>query len=335
MKPYAKMWVWKHSFVSLVFRYSVKHFIEAETFLRKKKGGADAHYYCCSRVIHCTGLDRSKSLKSQKLFLNETIHHVFKWHTNKSLKKNNYKLLLLHTNWDLPQLLLYLRSTLEVWKGIVPILYFIYSNMIYIIYFERWKVREWFQKYKYSWIGFGFFFRLLLRLENMKEVCGEHSTPHSDAACFTSGTPQPPGTHPLHRRYYPDDISAIQSQQLNKSTHTHTKETYTLTYTQSYTSRPLHAHRRRRRREPELCNDPSRMLFWRVNSSPTLYDLWTLRNACLLFRFDPLCECVCVCVHVRSICVHVPFLWLFCVRVVRPSSQVRQHLKSARVQYKS
>lgn len=167
MKPYAKMWVWKHSFVSLVFRFSVKHFIETFSSLRlgqkhfwgkKKKGGADAHYYCRLRVIHCTGLDRSKSLKSQNLFLKETIHHVFKWHTNKSLKKKKYKLLLLHTNWDLPQLLLYLRSTLEVWKGIVPILYFIYSNMIYIIYFERWKVREWFQKYKYSWIGFVFFF---------------------------------------------------------------------------------------------------------------------------------------------------------------------------------
>lgn len=45
MKPYAKMWVWKHSFLPLVFRFSVKHFIEtfgslrlwAETFLRKKK----------------------------------------------------------------------------------------------------------------------------------------------------------------------------------------------------------------------------------------------------------------------------------------------------------
>lgn len=51
----------------------------------------------------------------------------------------NEKLLPLHTNCYLKQLLLYLRSTLEVWKGIVPILYFIYSNMIYIIYFEKVK----------------------------------------------------------------------------------------------------------------------------------------------------------------------------------------------------
>lgn len=68
----------------------------------------------------------------------------------------NEKLLPLHTNCYLQQLLLYLRSTLEVWKGIVPILYFIYSNMIYIIYFERWKVREWFQKYKYTELDFFF-----------------------------------------------------------------------------------------------------------------------------------------------------------------------------------
>lgn len=90
----------------------------------------------------------------------------------------NEKLLPLHTNCYLQQLLLYLRSTLEVWKGIVPILYFIYSNMIYIIYFEWWKVREWFQKYKYTELDF--LFCLLLRLENMKEVCGEHFK-HSDA----------------------------------------------------------------------------------------------------------------------------------------------------------
>lgn len=48
MKPYAKMWVWKHSFVSLVFRFSVKHFIETFSSLRlgqkhfwgKKKRGS-------------------------------------------------------------------------------------------------------------------------------------------------------------------------------------------------------------------------------------------------------------------------------------------------------
>lgn len=42
-------------------------------------------------------------------------------------------------------------------KGIVPILYFIYSNRIYIIYFERRKVREWFQKYKYTELDFFLF----------------------------------------------------------------------------------------------------------------------------------------------------------------------------------
>lgn len=106
----------------------------------------------------------------------------------KKKEKKKEKLLPLHTNCNLQQLLLYL-STLEVWKGIVPILYFIYSNMIYIIYFERWRVREWFQKYKYKELDF---FCLLLRLENMKEVCGEHFK-HSDACSHCTSfslTPQ-------------------------------------------------------------------------------------------------------------------------------------------------
>lgn len=79
----------------------------------------------------------------------------------------------------------------------------------------------------------------------MKEVCGEHSTPHSDACftkspSFTSGTPQPPGNHLPRRRYYPVVISAIQSQQqqqqLNKSTHIHTHMyTHTPTHSDPFT----------------------------------------------------------------------------------------------------
>lgn len=79
--------------------------------------------------------------------------------------------------------------------------------MIYIIYFERWKVREWFQKYKYKKLDF---YCLLLGLENMKEVCREHLK-HSDACSHRTSfslTPQssdkpghlipPTSSHHLH-----------------------------------------------------------------------------------------------------------------------------------------
>lgn len=57
MKPYAKMWVWKHSFP---FRLAF-----CMTFSSRRLGQTDIKN-CCSRVIHCTGLNRSKS---QNLFL--------------------------------------------------------------------------------------------------------------------------------------------------------------------------------------------------------------------------------------------------------------------------
>lgn len=124
-------------------------------------------------------------------------------------------------------------------KGIVPILYFIYSNRIYIIYFERRKVREWFQKYKYTELDF-FVLRLLLRLEYVKEVCGEYPKQHS-FSCLT----HPKGRVILSHRH----LRHLQP------------------------TRPLHAlcHRQ----ELELCNDPSRMLFPCVDFFPNTVRLFS------------------------------------------------------------
>lgn len=134
MKSYAKMWVWKHS-----FQFPAKHFIPHFAPGGLGQEGICKRSKCCRlRVIHCTGLNWSKSLKSPTLFLGGEIFILFSKEIPTNLLKNE-KLWPLHTNCSLQQLLLYLRSTLEVWKGLYRfyILYTLIGYILYILKGER------------------------------------------------------------------------------------------------------------------------------------------------------------------------------------------------------